>query len=99
MERRNMDRRRPRRHARMFVKGSASPPATPARPEAARSNMTTIFPDIADILARKERGRAELAKLSFEEKLEILDRLRENETALGRVMRESAGPRLAAEQP
>lgn len=61
--------------------------------------MTTIYPDIADILARKERGRAELARLSFEEKLDILDRLRENERALGKDMRESAGPRLASEQP
>lgn len=60
--------------------------------------MTTLYPDISDILARKERGRAELAKLSFEEKLEILDRLRENERALGEAMRESAGPRLATEQ-
>jgi hypothetical protein len=60
--------------------------------------MTTSYPDIADILARKERGRADLAKLSFEEKLEILDRLRENERALGRAMREGAGPRLTAEK-
>jgi hypothetical protein len=36
----------------------------------------TAFPDISDILARKERGRRALAKLTFREKLDMLDRLR-----------------------
>jgi hypothetical protein len=35
------------------------------------------YPDIGDILARKARGRLELARLSFGEKLEILEKLRE----------------------
>jgi len=35
------------------------------------------YPDISDILAKKARGRQERAQLSFGEKLEILDKLRE----------------------
>jgi len=35
------------------------------------------YPDISDILAQKARGRQERAALSFGEKLEILDKLRE----------------------
>lgn len=35
------------------------------------------YPDISDILARKMRGRKQLAALSFGEKLDILDALRE----------------------
>lgn len=36
------------------------------------------YPDITDILARKASGRRERARLSFGEKLEILDRLRDD---------------------
>jgi hypothetical protein len=35
------------------------------------------YPDISDILAKKARGRRERAQLSFGEKLEILDKLKE----------------------
>jgi hypothetical protein len=35
------------------------------------------YPDIADILEQKARGRRERASLSFAEKLAILDKLRE----------------------
>jgi hypothetical protein len=34
------------------------------------------YPDIADVLAKKARGRRERASLSFAEKLAILDKLR-----------------------
>lgn len=34
------------------------------------------YPDIADILEQKARGRRERASLSFAEKLAILDKLR-----------------------
>lgn len=34
------------------------------------------YPDIGDIIARKAKGRIERARLSFGEKLEILDRMR-----------------------
>jgi hypothetical protein len=47
------------------------------------------YPDISDILDRKERGRHVMARLSFAEKLDLLDRLRENEKSLGAVMREA----------
>jgi len=36
------------------------------------------YPDISDILAEKAKGRRERASLSFGEKLEILDKLRNN---------------------
>ena len=36
------------------------------------------YPDITAILARKERGRRERATLSFADKLEALERLKEN---------------------
>jgi hypothetical protein len=36
------------------------------------------YPDISDILAQKARGRRQRARLSFGEKLEVLDRMREN---------------------
>lgn len=41
-------------------------------------NRTRQYPDITDILRCKARGRRERALLSFGEKLEILDRLRED---------------------
>jgi len=36
----------------------------------------THYPDIGDILARKARGRLERARLSFGEKLDVLEKLR-----------------------
>ena len=36
------------------------------------------YPDIADIIARKAKGRSERARLSFGEKLDILDKLRDD---------------------
>jgi hypothetical protein len=37
-----------------------------------------VYPGIEAILARKERGRRERAALSFPEKLDALERLKEN---------------------
>jgi hypothetical protein len=42
------------------------------------SDDKTVYPDISDILARKERGRRDLASLSFDEKLKILEEMREH---------------------
>lgn len=36
------------------------------------------YPDIGDIIARKAKGRLERARLSFGEKLDVLDMLRED---------------------
>ena len=36
-----------------------------------------IYPDISDILARKEEGRRELARLSFGEKIAWCEKMRE----------------------
>jgi hypothetical protein len=45
----------------------------------------TQYPDISDILARKARGRIERAKLSFGEKLDILDKLRDDTAFITRA--------------
>jgi hypothetical protein len=39
--------------------------------------MAKKYPDISDILTHKAEGRRQLATLSFAEKLDILDALRE----------------------
>jgi hypothetical protein len=36
------------------------------------------YPDIGDLIARKARGRVERARLSFGEKLGLLDKLRDD---------------------
>jgi hypothetical protein len=41
------------------------------------TNMPKQYPDISDILALKTAGRRQRAALSFAEKLDILDALRE----------------------
>ena len=38
----------------------------------------TRYPDISDLLRRKEEGRRALSKLSFGEKIERMEALREN---------------------
>jgi len=40
--------------------------------------MEKQYPDIGDILAQKDRGRRKRALLSFGDKLDLVDRLREN---------------------
>jgi len=47
------------------------------------------YPDISDILARKARGRKQLAALGFGEKLDMLDALRARAEPIrrGREMR------------
>ncbi len=37
---------------------------------------TRVYPDVSDILARKEEGRRELAARSFGEKIDILEAMR-----------------------
>lgn len=39
--------------------------------------MTRPYPDISDIIARKEQGRRDLARLSFGEKIARMEALRE----------------------
>jgi hypothetical protein len=41
-------------------------------------NRRYRYPDIDDIVARKAKGRGARARLSFGEKLEILDKLRDD---------------------
>jgi hypothetical protein len=36
-----------------------------------------VYPDISDILARKAEGRREIARLSFGEKIALVERMRE----------------------
>ena len=37
---------------------------------------TRKYPDISDLIARKEKGRAEIRKLSFGEKIELIERMK-----------------------
>ena len=41
------------------------------------NKTANIYPDISDILSAKEAWRKERAKLSFAEKLDIMDAMRE----------------------
>lgn len=43
------------------------------------------YPDISDILARKEQGRRDLAALSFAEKIAILEAMRERVAPIRRA--------------
>lgn len=46
---------------------------------------TDNFPDISDILARKAEGRREIARLSFGEKIAMMEALRERLEPLKRA--------------
>jgi hypothetical protein len=52
-----------------------------------------IYPDVTDILARKQQGRREAAKRSFAEKIAIVEAMRERVAPLkqARESRRSAG--------
>jgi hypothetical protein len=52
------------------------------------------YPDIAAILAQKERGRSERAALSFADKLDALERLKENVAPIVEARRRRAGKPL-----
>lgn len=51
------------------------------------------YPDISDILERKAAGRRAMAALSFEEKLDILDRMREAAAPIIASRRQAAAVR------
>jgi len=59
------------------------------------------YPDITDILARKARGRRARAALSFAEKLDALERLRENVAPIveGRRLRAGKPPAKPSRRP
>jgi hypothetical protein len=46
---------------------------------------TTIYPDISDILARKTEGRRHLSRLSFGQKIALVEALRERLAPLKRA--------------
>jgi hypothetical protein len=52
------------------------------------SKQPTTYPDISDILARKAEARKERAKLSFVEKIAIIERLRERDAPFKKVREE-----------
>jgi hypothetical protein len=56
-----------------------------------------LYPDIADVLGKKARGRIERAFLSFAEKLAIVDKLRENVSPI--VRSREARTRISEENP
>ncbi len=45
----------------------------------------TIYPDISDILARKTEGRRQLSRLSFGQKIALVEALRERLAPLKRA--------------
>lgn len=60
-------------------------------------NRTRQYPDITDILLCKARGRRARALLSFGEKLEILDRLRDDVAAIVAARETRAREQLASQ--
>jgi hypothetical protein len=62
------------------------------------STRVPSYPDITDILARKAEGRRQLAALSFGEKLEMLDALRERVEPLRRA-RDGRGKKGEPKKP
>ena len=46
---------------------------------------STVYPDISDILARKKEGRVHLSRLSFGEKITLVEALRERLAPLKRA--------------
>ena len=56
------------------------------------------YPDIGDILARKARGRRELARVSFGDKLDILDKLRERVAPIVQARRMRHPPKDSAKK-
>ena len=62
------------------------------------STRVPSYPDITDILARKAEGRRQLAALSFGEKLEMLDALRERVEPLRRA-RDERGKKDEPKKP
>jgi hypothetical protein len=52
------------------------------------------YPDVSDIFARKAAGRRQLASLTFGEKLDMLDALRERTAPLRRRRDEKRGGSL-----
>ncbi len=46
---------------------------------------TTIYPDVSDILARKRQGRRQLSRLSFGQKIALVEALRERLAPLKRA--------------
>ena len=55
-----------------------------------------IYPDISDILARKEEGRREVSRRSFGEKIAMLERMRERLLPLKRMREERRAKRECA---
>jgi hypothetical protein len=43
------------------------------------TSRRAVYPDISDVLGRKQRGRERLAALSFSEKIRILEAMRERD--------------------
>ena len=49
------------------------------------TSRKAVYPDIADILARKERGRERLASLPLGEKIRMLETMRARDEAIRRA--------------
>jgi hypothetical protein len=60
------------------------------------SDRSSRYPDVSDVLARKAAGRRERAALSFAEKLDILDALKQRLEPLVRARTGRAARRSKA---
>lgn len=49
------------------------------------SSVRSVYPDVSDILERKERGRSNLAALPFHEKIRILEAMRDRDETIRRA--------------
>jgi hypothetical protein len=56
----------------------------------------TVYPDISDILARKEQTRREIRRLSFGEKIALVEKMRERLAPLKRIREARRGADRAA---
>jgi hypothetical protein len=59
------------------------------------TSRRAVYPDVSDILGRKQRGRERLAALPFGEKIKLLEEMR----ARDEVMRKARGRRLKKSEP
>jgi hypothetical protein len=50
-----------------------------------RENESKVYPDVSDILARKGEGRRSFARLSFGEKIALIEAMRERLAPLKRA--------------
>ncbi len=64
-----------------------------------KDGKTVIYPDISDILARKREGRHVLSRLSFGQKIALVEALRERLAPLKRAREQRIAAKSAGRAP